>query len=67
MLAAVSAKMSKTEKCLPDILFNIDIMNLYLLPCFCIFFERRLKSFTRVFMSEVVLENLKVSESLDAY
>ena len=41
---AVSAKTLKTVKYLPNIFLNIDIMDLYLLSCFCILFGRRLES-----------------------
>ena len=46
---------SKTVKCLGDILFNIDIMDLYLLPCFCILFKRKfsLKVWERYFPTDV--------------
>ena len=63
-------------KCLPKILFNIDIMDLFLLNIdiidlclllsFCILFIRRLESATKVFMSKVVLTNVKFSEPIDA-
>ena len=55
--AAVSAKMLKTVKCLANILFNIEFMDL---------FKRRLQSVTKVFMSKVVLAKLKISEPVDA-
>ena len=41
---AVSAKTLKTVKYLPNIFLNIDVMDLYLLSCFCILFRRRLES-----------------------
>ena len=46
---------SKTVKCLGNILFNIDIMDLYLLPCFCILFKRKfsLKVWQRYFPTDV--------------
>ena len=44
----------------------IQHMCLYLLPCFCIFFKKRLGSLTKVFMSKVVLTNLIISEPIDA-
>ena len=43
--AAVSAKTLKTVKCLPKILFNIDIMDLCLLFGLCIFFKRQLQRY----------------------
>ena len=46
--------------------FNLDTMNLCLLPCLCILFKRRLESVTKVFMLEVVLVHLKFSEPIDA-
>ena len=55
--ASMSAKLLKTVKCLPKILFKIDIIDLCLLSCCCIFFKRWLKSVTKVFMSNVVPEN----------
>ena len=63
---AVSAKTFKTVKCLPNVLFSIDIMDPYLLPCFYILFKRRLESVTKVFMSEVTLANFKILEPRDA-
>ena len=41
---------------------NNDIMDLCLLLCFCIFFKRQLECITKVFMSEVVVANLKIPE-----
>ena len=64
--AALCGKTLKTVKCLPKILFNIYIMDLCLLPCFCILFKRRLESVTKVFISEVVMAKLKVLEPIDA-
>ena len=63
----VSGKTLKTVACLPKILFNIDIMDLWLLLCFCILFKRRLETVTKVFMPEVVLANLRIPETIDAY
>ena len=63
--ADVSAKISKKVKCLPKIVFSIDIMDLYVLPCFCILFKRRLKNVTKGFVFNVVLANLKISEPID--
>ena len=37
---AVSAKMLKTMKCLPKILFKIDIVDLCLLPSFYTIFKK---------------------------
>ena len=45
---------------------QIDIMDLCLLPCSWFFFKRRLESVVKVFISEVVLTNLKMSEPIDA-
>ena len=64
--AVMSVKTLKTVKCLPKTLFSIDVMDLYLLSCFCIIFKRRLESVTKVFMSEIVLANFKISEPIDA-
>ena len=60
--SAVSSKTLKTVKCLPKVFFNKELR---LLPYFGILFKRRLKGVTKVFMSEVVLENLKISEPID--
>ena len=54
--AAVSAKLLQTVKCFPKILFNKDIVDLYLLLCFYILFNRWLESVTKVFVSEVYIE-----------
>ena len=54
----------KTLKCLPKTLFNIDIVDLCLLLCFSILLKLLLESFTKVFMSKVVLANLKISEPM---
>ena len=53
-----------TVKCLPNILFKIDITDLCLLPCFCILFKRQLENVTKLFMYEVVLTTLKISEPI---
>ena len=45
---------------------QIDIMDLCLLPCSWFCFKRRLESVVKVFISEVVLTNLKMSEPIDA-
>ena len=45
--AAASPKTLKTVKCLPKILFNIDIMDLCLLLCFCILLKVDLKVLQR--------------------
>ena len=63
---AVYSKMLKTVKRLPNVLCNIDIVDLCLLPSFCIFFKRRLESVTKLFMFEVVLANFETSEPIDA-
>ena len=63
---AMSAKTLKAVKCLPKILFNIDIRDLWLLTYFCVLFKIRLESVTKVFTSEVFLTNLKVSEPIDS-
>ena len=62
-------KLVETMQCLPNILFNIDIMDLCLLCCFCIAFKRRLESVEKSSykMSEVVTKNLKSSNPIDAY
>ena len=62
-----AGKMVETMQCLPNILFNIDIMDLCLLCCFCIAFKRRLESVEKAFMSEVVTANPKGSNPIDAY
>ena len=62
---AVYAKTLKTMKCLPKILFNINIVDLCLLLCFCILFKKRLESVAKVYTSEVVLA-IKISEPLVA-
>ena len=59
--AAVSVKILKTVKCLSK-MFNIDIVDLCLLPCFYILFKRRLLQNDA---SAVVLANLKISEPID--
>ena len=57
--ATVSETMLKTGKCFREkILFNIDIMDLILFHYLCI-------PFTKLFMSEVVLGNLKISEHIE--
>ena len=61
---ATRAKTMKTLKCLPKTLFNIDIVDLCLLLCFSILLKLLLESFTKVFMSKVVLANLKISEPM---
>ena len=58
--AKTSGKTLKTVKCLPNILFNIDTMDLCLLPCFSILFKRRLESVTKALMFEIVEANLKI-------
>ena len=55
----------QSVKCLPKTLFSIDIMDIYLLPPFCIRFKTRLESVTLVFMYEAVREDLKMSESIE--
>ena len=60
------SKNVETVKCLPKILFNIYFIDLYLLTCFCFLFKIRLESVTKVFMSEVVQANLKISKPIDA-
>ena len=47
-------------------LFNIDIMDLYLLPCFYILLKRQLEIAAKIFMSETVLANLKVLVPINA-
>ena len=42
-------------------------MELCLLLCFCILFKRQLESVRKVFMSEVDLAILKLSEPIEAY
>ena len=64
--AAISAETLKTVKCFPNILFSIGIMDLCLLPCLCIRFKGQLKRVKNVFMSEVVLANVTISEPVDA-
>ena len=64
--AALSGKALKRVKYLPKNLFKTDIMNLCLLPCFCINFKRRLETVAKVFMSKAVLANLKISKPVDA-
>ena len=61
----MTAKKLKTVKCLSKILFNIDIMDVYLLPYSCIPFKRQLESATKALMSEAVQENFKISEPAD--
>ena len=63
--AAVSTKTLKTVTCLLKSLFNIDILDLCLLPCFSILFKRQLETVTKVLMSKLVLANLKFSEPID--
>ena len=58
-------KKLKKVTCLPKMLFSIDIIDIWVLPCFCILFKRRLKSVTKAFMSNVVLGDLKVSEPIN--
>ena len=66
--AAISAKIIRTVKCLPNILYrhNIDIIDLRLFPCFCILFKKQLESITGVFISLIVLTGLNISEPIDA-
>ena len=59
----MSAKKLKTVKRLSNILFNIDIMGVRLLPCFCMLFKRQLESITKTLMSEAVQTKFKISES----
>ena len=66
-MKVAAGKMVETMQCLPNILFNIDIMDLCLLCCFCIAFKRRLESVEKAFMSEVVTANPKGSNPIDAY
>ena len=40
---AVSEKNFEDSECFSKILFNIDVMDLYLLPCSCIYLKRLLK------------------------
>ena len=47
-------------------LFNTDIMDLYLLPCFYILLKRQLEIAANIFMSETVLANLKVLVPINA-
>ena len=47
-------------------LFNIGIMDLYLLPCFYILLKRQLEIAAKIFMSETVLANLKVLVPINA-
>ena len=56
---AVSAKALKALKNLPKILLNIYLMHLCILPCFYILFKRQSESVTKIFLSKVVLENLR--------
>lgn len=56
-LIKLSTVFTKTLKCLPKILFNMDIMYLHLLPCFCIVFQSWLGSVTKVLLSEAGLSN----------
>ena len=49
-----------------EYLFAIVVIDLRLFPCFCILFKRRLEGVTKVFMCEVVLAKLKISEPIDA-
>ena len=65
MFAFLSTRTLKTVKCWLKILFNIDTMDLCLLRCFCILFKRQMESVTKVFISKVVLPNLKISEPID--
>ena len=57
--AAVSAETLKTLKCLPKILFKLEIMDLCLLPRFCILFKIKWKVL-QWFMSEIVPAILKL-------
>lgn len=52
-LSAVSAKTWKTLKYLLKTFFNMGIMNLYLLPCFRIFFKKSITRVIKVLVSEV--------------
>ena len=47
-------------------LFNIGIMDLYLRPCFYILLKRQLEIVAKIFMSEIVLANLKVLVPINA-
>ena len=60
----VSVKTLKTVKCLSNILFNMNFMDLCLLPCFFILVKIRLESVTKIFMSEVILLNLRLPETI---
>lgn len=65
--AGVFAKSLKRVKCLPKILFNRDIMNLCLLPCFCILLKKTTGKCYKYYKGlQCVTKNYKVqSESLD--
>ena len=63
-LSAMSVKTLKTLKCLPYIFFNMDVMDLYSTSFFCILFNSRLESITKVLLLEVILAKLKNSESI---
>ena len=57
----------ETIKDLSKILFNIDIMNLYLSLCFDILFKRQREIVAMMLMCEVVLASKnKISEPIDA-
>ena len=60
----VSVKTLKTVKCLSKILFNMNFMDLCLLRCFLILVKIRLESVTKIFMSEVILLNLRLPETI---
>ena len=59
---AESAKSLKIVKCLPNVLFKINIRNLCLRSCFCNLFKKRSERGTK----DVVLPNLKILEPRDA-
>ena len=65
-LYAVSVKTLKILKYLQQIFFNMDIVDLCLLPSFCIIFKTPLENVTKVSKSKVILENLKISGPRDA-
>ena len=67
IVAAMSETMLKTEKFFIEmILFSINMMDLYLISCPFILCKKRLENVAKVFISEVFLARLKISEPIDA-
>ena len=64
-LYAVSLKILETFKSLQKKLIIMDIMDLCLLPFYCILFNCCLESVIKVLLAEVVLENPTILEPID--